>query len=392
MNHRIKQLQPYPFEKLNSLKAGLETVNLEPIILSLGEPKHPAPDFILQALIDNFSTYGNYPKTKGLQPLRDSIESWLAKRFNLKQINQEQHILPVNGTREALFAFAQTVLNEGDLVILPNPFYQIYEGAALLAGANIKFLDLTESNNFQPDFSSISQQQWQQCKLIYICSPHNPTGSILNKQTLENLIRLAQKYDFIIASDECYSEIYFDEAQKPLSLLEVAEQMGIKDYSNCVVFHSLSKRSNLPGFRSGFVAGDCKILSKFLLYRTYHGSAMPPPTQMASVAAWNDEQHVIENRKIYRQKFKQVLKILQFPVHMPDGGFYLWIKTPINDVDYTLGLFQQQNVTVVPGSFLSRGNNGFNPGNNFVRVALVANLEECIIAAKRINLYHQALI
>ena len=298
-------------------------------------------------------------------------------------------MIPVTGTREALFAFAQCVVgNTKDaLVMMPNPFYQIYEGAALLAGAEPRFYSTLKDNNYLPDFDAIDEDTWQRCQLLYICTPGNPTGAVMSEQQLIGLIEKSLKYDFVIASDECYSEIYFDEEAPPAGLLQAAVNSGNTDYTNCVVFHSLSKRSNLPGMRSGFVAGDENIIKSFLLYRTYHGCAMPPAHQLASIAAWNDEQHVITNRRLYREKFAAVLNILE-PVssaHKPDAGFYIWLNTPGPDTEFARQLFSQQNVTVLPGSYLSREVNGTNPGRNHVRMALVAPLDECIDAAKRIK-------
>ena len=290
----------------------------------------------MQALANNLERLSNYPKTVGLPELRAGIAAWLQTRFNLNHIDASSQILPVNGTREALFAFAQTVVSPGALVFSPNPFYQIYEGAALLAGATPFFLNCTAATNFLPDFSAVTEQQWQQCELLYLCSPGNPTGAVMPIEKLQELIQLARRHDFIVASDECYSEIYFDEQNPPPGLLQACAAMGSDDYRNCVVFHSLSKRSNLPGLRSGFVAGDAAVLKDFLLYRTYHGSAMPIHHQLASLAAWSDEEHVMANRQQYREKFSAVLKILEghLRVTMPEAGFYLWAETPQSDTDF----------------------------------------------------------
>jgi N-succinyldiaminopimelate aminotransferase len=313
-------------------------------------------------------------------------------RYGLPEdsLDAEQHILPVNGTREALFAFAQAVIDRSDsdaAVLMPNPFYQIYEGAALLAGATPVFMDCTAENNYVPDFDAVDAATWRACQLIYICSPGNPTGAVIEQAQLQQLIALSDEYDFIIASDECYSEIYFDEAQPPVGLLQAAAAMGRTDYKNCVVFHSLSKRSNAPGLRSGFVAGDADVLEQFLRYRTYHGCAMPLQHQYASMAAWSDEQHVRENRQLYQQKFAAVLSILEpvLPVQQPQAGFYLWPQTPVGDEKFAKQLFMQENITLLPGSYLSRDNHGRNPGSNHVRMALVASLDECVEAAKRIR-------
>lgn len=399
MNPDLNCLQPYPFEKLAKLKAAVNPPNnLEHIALSIGEPKHPAPHFINESLIAHMHQLSQYPLTKGTDLLRKSIADWLTQRFSLSasDLNPNQHILPVNGTREALFAFAQCVIDRSQKdasVLMPNPFYQIYEGAAILAGANPVFLDCTEENGFLPDLDRISPSQWQDCQLLFLCSPGNPTGAVMSLDYLQKAIKLAEQYNFIIASDECYSEIYFDENNPPAGLLEAADKMGNHSFKNCMVFHSLSKRSNLPGLRSGFVAGDANIIKQFLLYRTYHGCAMPPATQSASVAAWNDEKHVQQNRTLYQQKFEQVISILAetlAPVK-PEAGFYLWAKTPESDIDFAQKLFAEQNITVLPGQYLSRDTaHQNNPGEGYVRMALVAPIDECINAAHRINtLYKQ---
>ncbi|MCB1615204.1 MAG: succinyldiaminopimelate transaminase, partial [Pseudomonadales bacterium] len=293
------------------------------------------------------------------------------------------------------FSFTQAVINRADhaTVLMPNPFYQIYEGACLLAGAKPVFLDCVEANNFIPDFDQVDESTWRSCQLLFICSPGNPTGAVIGQETLEKLIALSDKYDFVIASDECYSELYFDESLAPVGLLEACARIGRDDYKNCVVFHSLSKRSNLPGLRSGFVAGDADILENYLLYRTYHGCAMPVHTQLASIAAWQDEQHVEENRNLYQQKFKEVVAILNnsLPVIKPQAGFYLWAKTPVSETDFARCLYAEQNVTVLPGSYLARVNKGFNPGAGRIRMALVAPLEECIEAAGRIARFCDSL-
>ena len=392
MNPELDKLHPYPFEKLSGLKNEV-TANpaLQHIALSIGEPKHPAPEFVLKELQQQLSGVSAYPLTKGIPELRQAITNWLTQRFNLpnNSLDPEQHVIPVNGTREALFAFAQAVINRetNPLIVMPNPFYQIYEGAAYLSGAEPFYINTTSENNYLPDFDSVSNETWARCQLLYICSPGNPTGAVINKITLQKLITLAAQHDFIIASDECYSEIYFDENNPPLGLLEAAADMGNTDYSRCVVFHSLSKRSNLPGLRSGFVAGDKEVLAKFLKYRTYHGCAMPLHHQKASIKAWQDEKHVQENRALYQKKFTDVLKILEpvLDVKKPDASFYLWAKTPASDEDFAQKLFAEQNITVLPGSYLSREANGINPGSQHVRMALVASYEECIEAAERIK-------
>ena len=392
MNPDLARLQPYPFEKICILLEGLTPANLPAISLAIGEPKHPTPDFIYQAVIQNLQGLANYPLTKGSVALRESIAHWLTWRFQLpsNSLNAEQHVIPVNGTREAIFAFAQAVIDRQQrdaAVVMPNPFYQIYEGAAFLAGAEPIFLACTDDNQFVPDFNAVAPEVWQRCQLLYICSPGNPTGAVMSIEQLQNVLRLAEQYDFIVASDECYSELYFDETQAPAGLLQAAAQMGNTTWQRCVVFHSLSKRSNAPGMRSGFIAGDAAILSKFLHYRTYHGCAMSPPYQAASTAAWQDEAHVRINRELYRQKFKAVLDILApvMDVQMPEAGFYLWAKTPISDEVLTQKVFTQAHVNVVPGSYLARTVDDLNPGANRIRMALVASLEECIEAAQRIR-------
>ena len=396
MNPELDKLHPYPFEKLSALKSGV-TANskLKHIALSIGEPKHQAPEFVMKELQQQLSGVSAYPLTKGIPELRQAITDWLTQRFNLPldSLNSEQHVIPVNGTREALFAFAQAVIDrehdplKAPLIVMPNPFYQIYEGAAYLSGAEPFYLNTIAENNYLPDFDSVSDETWARCQLLYICSPGNPTGAVIDKTTLQKLIKLAEQHDFIIASDECYSEIYFDENNPPVSLLEAAAEMGNTDYSRCVVFHSLSKRSNLPGLRSGFVAGDKDVLAKFLKYRTYHGCAMPLHHQKASIKAWQDEEHVKENRALYQKKFTDVLQILEpvLDVKKPDASFYLWAKTPASDEDFAKNLFAEQNITVLPGSYLSRESQGINPGSQHVRMALVASYEECIEAAQRIR-------
>ena len=398
MNPNNQRLHPYPFEKLAKLKAGVaENLALRHIPLSIGEPRHAPPAFVLDKLVENLATVAQYPLTKGSDALREAIVQWLSNRFQLQNsaIDQAKHVIPVNGTREALFAFAQAVIDpsKNPLVLAPNPFYQIYEGAAILAGAEIQYLNTTAANNYTPDLNTIPAETWKRCQLIYLCSPGNPTGKVFDEAYLTNLLDLADKYDFIVASDECYSEIYPDENNPPPGLLEVAYKTGRENFSRCVVFHSLSKRSNLPGLRSGFVAGDEKVLANFLKYRTYHGCAMPMPTQLASVAAWNDEVHVKNNRAMYRSKFEAVLKIVQpvLDIQQPDASFYLWPKIPINDELFAQKLFAEQNVTVLPGSYLSRISNGINAGENHIRIALVADINQCIDAANRIKQFIENL-
>ncbi|HFQ13352.1 MAG TPA: succinyldiaminopimelate transaminase [Gammaproteobacteria bacterium] len=400
MNPDLDKLQPYPFERLAALKAGVTPpAELAHIALSIGEPRHAPPAFVADILEKQFERYANYPLTRGMLELRRAIAGWLQRRFGLPEgsVDAETMVLPVNGTREALFAFAQAVVDRsraGARVLMPNPFYQIYEGAALLAGAQPYFLDCREEQAFIPDFDAVDSDIWRDCQLLYLCSPGNPAGAVIGIPVLQKLIALAEEHDFIIAADECYSELYFDEDAPPPGLLQAAHAMGNTRFERCVVFHSLSKRSNLPGLRSGFVAGDAEVLASFFKYRTYHGCAMPPPHQIASIAAWNDETHVAENRRQYREKFDAVLEILApvLAVQRPDASFYLWAKVPGDDAEFARGLFAQQNVTVLPGSYLSRnGADGHNPGSGRVRMALVAKTRECIEAARRIRRYVESL-
>ncbi|MEE4622856.1 succinyldiaminopimelate transaminase [Pseudomonas alliivorans] len=392
MNNAMQLLQPYPFEKLRALLGGV-TPNPEkrPVALSIGEPKHRSPDFVAKALADNLDQMAVYPTTLGIAALREAIAGWCTRRFDLPEgwMDPARNVLPVNGTREALFAFTQTVVNRSDdgLVISPNPFYQIYEGAAFLAGAQPYYLPCLSENGFNPDFDAVTPDIWKRCQILFLCSPGNPTGALIPVDTLKKLIALADEHDFVIAADECYSELYFDEQTPPPGLLSACAELGREDFKRCVVFHSLSKRSNLPGLRSGFVAGDADILKAFLLYRTYHGCAMPVQTQLASIAAWNDEEHVRANRDLYREKFDAVLDILSpvLDVQRPDGGFYLWPNVGTDDAAFCRDLFVDQHVTVVPGSYLSREVDGVNPGAGRVRLALVAPLAECIEAAERIR-------
>ncbi|MDD1967027.1 succinyldiaminopimelate transaminase [Pseudomonas putida] len=392
MNNALQQLQPYPFEKLRAL-LGSVTPNPDkrPIALSIGEPKHKSPEFVAKALADSLDQMAVYPTTAGIPALREAIAKWCERRFSVPAgwLDPAKHVLPVNGTREALFAFTQTVVNRSDdgLVVSPNPFYQIYEGAAFLAGARPHYLPCLPEHGFNPDFDAVSVDVWKRCQILFLCSPGNPTGALIPVETLKKLIALADEHDFVIAADECYSELYFDEATPPPGLLTACAELGRQDFKRCVVFHSLSKRSNLPGLRSGFVAGDADILKAFLLYRTYHGCAMPVQTQLASIAAWNDEAHVLANRDLYREKFDAVLEILSpvMDVQRPDGSFYLWPNVGSDDAAFCRDLFEAEHVTVVPGSYLSRDVEGFNPGAGRVRMALVAPLAECVEAAQRIR-------
>ena len=390
-NPNLSKLMAYPFERLNNLLAPLTpNSNATPISLSIGEPKHQPPGFALEILSDQEkmrALLATYPSTKGTPELRQSISTWLKSRFSL-EVDYETEILPVNGTREALFSFAQAVISDkiNPIVIMPNPFYQIYEGAALLAGASTFFCSSFETNNYLQDFESIPSETWRNTELIYICSPANPTGKSLSDGQIEKLIDLAHQYDFTIASDECYSEIYSSSHNKPNSLLKISENIGNKSFEKCIIFHSLSKRSNLPGLRSGFVAGDSNLLKQYFLYRTYHGCAMAGHTQEISALAWNDESHVDENRDKYTEKFSAVEEILRdhYKLYRPEGGFYHWIKTPIDDQQFAARLMETHNVKVMPGSFLSREDNGEDPGLDHIRVAWVSEKEECIEAARRL--------
>ncbi|MFA6386014.1 MAG: succinyldiaminopimelate transaminase [Candidatus Paceibacterota bacterium] len=399
MTPNLKNLHPYPFEKLGQLKQGIvPPANKSHIALYMGEPTHATPHLIQEALLTHLHGLANYPTTKGIPELRLAIAEWISRRFQIPAdaVNPETQVLPVNGTREALFSFAQCLIDTtkpAPVVIMPNPFYQIYEGAALLAGAEPYYLNTLEGSGYLPDFDAVQDEIWQRCQLIYICSPGNPTGSVIDQASHEKLLNLAAKYDFVIASDECYTEIYDDETNPPPGLLQTAYNMGNTAFKRCVIFHSLSKRSNAPGLRTGFVAGDAEILKHYFQYRTYHGCAMPLPTQHASIQAWQDEHHVIENRHLYREKFAAFIDILGevCTVIKPPASFYVWLKTPISDTEFARQLFARQNITVLPGSYLSRDCDGINPGLNHVRIALVAPLDECIEAAQRIKIFLNSL-
>jgi N-succinyldiaminopimelate aminotransferase len=391
MNPNLERLHPYPFEKLAKLKAGITVPeHLKPISLGIGEPKHPSPAFVKQVIADNLDKLANYPTTKGIDELREAIATWASKRFQLAEgtLDPARNVVPVNGTREAIFALVQAVVDTSKpaTVVSPNPFYQIYEGAAFLAGADPVYLPCDNSNNFIPDFDAVPESVWKDCQVLFLCSPGNPSGAVIPRETLVKVIELADRHDFLVASDECYSELYPDEATPPEGLLQTCAAIGRHDFKRCIVFHSLSKRSNLPGLRSGFVAGDAEVLAGYLKYRTYHGCAMPVHNQLASIAAWSDEDHVRENRAAYRAKFEAVVPILRevMNVDFPDAGFYLWPETPMDDETFAKELSAQQNVHVLPGRYLSRTVGGHNPGENRVRMALVAPLEECVEAARRI--------
>jgi N-succinyldiaminopimelate aminotransferase len=382
LNPLLGRLQPYPFEKLRALLAGVSpNPALRPINLSIGEPKHPTPELVKAALAGALDGLSAYPATAGTPALREAIAAWLMRRYALPALDAATQVLPVNGSREALFAFAQTVVDPAGgtaRVACPNPFYQIYEGAALLAGATPAYLN---------DGMGFDDLDWSGVQLAYVCSPANPTGRVLRLEDWKRLFGLSDRHGFTIAADECYSELYYDEAHPPLGALQAAQQLGRAGFPRVVSFSSLSKRSNAPGMRSGFVAGDAAILQRFLLYRTYHGSAMSLPVQQASIAAWGDEAHVRANRLLYAQKYRAVLPLIAAPLgpSMPDGGFYLWLRTPIDDATFARELQRQYNVLVLPGSYLARDAHGANPGRNHVRIALVAPLAECVEAVQRIG-------
>ena len=390
MNPRLDTLQPYPFEKLRLLlaQAGTPPAGLRAINLSIGEPKHAAPQRVKDAMVGALDGLSAYPPTKGDPKLREAISQWIGKRYNIPCPNPETQVLPVLGSREALFSFAQVVLDstKNGIVVCPNPFYQIYEGAALLGGATPYYVNSDPALNFGCDWSTVPSEIWKRTQLLFICSPGNPAGNVMKLDEWRTLFELSDRYGFVIASDECYSEIYLDEALPPLGGMQAAVQLGRTDFRNLISFSSLSKRSNVPGMRSGFVAGDAALMSKFLLYRTYHGSALSPVVSVASIAAWQDEAHVIDNRKQYRAKFDAVLPILEpvLDVKRPDASFYLWAGTKGSDADFVRDLLTHTNVTTLPGSFVGRTVNGVNPGQNRIRIALVAPLADCVEAAQRI--------
>jgi len=384
----LNQLQPYPFQRLRELFSGATpNPDLRAINLSIGEPKHATPAFIRDALIGGLDGLANYPITQGAESLRSAIATWCRRRYGVA-LDPATQILPVNGSREALFAFAQAAIDPTKHVkriVSPNPFYQIYEGAALLAGAKPYFLNTVPDNGYAMDFGRVPDDLWADVQLVYVCSPGNPTGKVMGLAEWRELFDLADRHGFVIASDECYSEIYFDEAEPPLGALTAAQQLG-RDVARLIVFNSLSKRSNVPGLRSGFVAGDAAVIKQFLLYRTYHGSAMNPAVQVASTAAWQDEAHVVENRRQYRDKFAAVMPILKdvLEFEAPDAAFYLWTKVPGDDCEFARELYRAKHVTVLPGSYLAREAGGINPGQGFIRIALVDGLEPCVEAAHRI--------
>jgi N-succinyldiaminopimelate aminotransferase len=395
VNGRLELLAAYPFERLARLKAGVTPpASLPHIAMSIGEPKHAPPELVVDTLRRALNKLDSYPATAGLPETRAACAAWLGRRFGLGQrVNPDTMVLPVNGTREALFSFVQAVVSQkthpAPVVAMPNPFYQIYEGAALLAGAQPVFLNTTAGNRFQPDLDSVPAETWNRCEVLFLCSPGNPTGSVLSLDYLRYALSLADKYDFVIASDECYAELYRDDRAPPPSLLQAALANGHDGFERCAVFHSLSKRSSVPGLRSGFVAGDAAIIKPYLLYRTYHGCAMPIPTQLASIAAWNDDAHAAANRALYREKYARVLPVLQpvLDAVEPDGAFYLWPDVGRDDETFTRELFAAQNLTILPGSYLARDTSAGNPGRNRVRISLVASVDECVSAAQRIRTF-----
>jgi N-succinyldiaminopimelate aminotransferase len=392
MNPRLDRLHAYPFERLARLKSGVTPPKgLAHIAMSIGEPQHEPPAFVIDTLRENLHRLGSYPATAGGIELRAAAARWLERRFALgaSAVNEETMVLPVNGTREALFAFVQATIDtrSDSLVLMPNPFYQIYEGAALLAGAEPFFLDMTAATRYAPDLDAVPDSVWRRCQVLFLCNPGNPTGVTLSQAYLIQALELAERHDFVIAADECYAEIYLDERAPPPSLLQACLATGRSRFERCVVFHSLSKRSSVPGLRSGFVAGDPALISRFLLYRTYHGSAMPLTTQLASIAAWNDDAHAAANRRLYQEKFDRVLPILapHLDVVRPDGAFYLWPDVGGDDERFTRELFASQNLTVLPGSYLARAATAANPGQGRVRISLTAGVEQCVAAAERIR-------
>ncbi|MGE6330472.1 succinyldiaminopimelate transaminase [Psychrobacter pacificensis] len=405
MNHNLKHLHPYPFAKMATLLAdSIPADGYSEIKLGIGEPKHEPPAFVLDVLRENLDRISRYPTTNGMFELRQTIAHWLEKRFFLSHVDANTQVLPVMGTREAIFSFVQAVINydtadnestsssasnASPLVVMPNPFYQIYEGAAILAQATPHFVPCTVDNDFKGDYRAVPKDIWARTQLVFVCSPNNPTGSVMTMEDWEYLIRLSDQYGFVIASDECYSELYFDTA--PIGLLQACANLGRRNFKNCIVFHSLSKRSNLPGLRSGFVAGDAKILQSYLQYRTYQGCAMPIPHQLASIAAWQDEKHVAHNRALYQEKFALWMSELGelLDLRMPEAGFYFWIKVPEpfdgDDEVFVKALYEQANIHALAGRYLSREVDGNNPGKGYVRVALVASVEESREAISRIR-------
>lgn len=390
MNSRMERLHPYPFEKLKALIADIQPIDLPAVYWGIGEPKHAAPAFLAEQLHANLDGFSVYPATAGLPQLRQAIADWCQRRYQLTdgELRADHNVLPVTGTREALFSVVQALFDTESVknqVWMPNPFYQIYEGAAFLAGAEPRYLPCTAATGYQPDFDALSDADWDNCQLLFICNPGNPSGRLIELQQLRTLIKKARAHDVTLISDECYSELYRDENSPPPGLLQAANLEG--GFDNCLVFHSLSKRSNLPGLRSGFVAGDADLLATFLRYRTYHGCAMPLPTQQVSIAAWKDEQHVIDNRQLYNQKYQAVQQILgdKMPIDIPDASFYLWPNLATDDEQIARLWLEKANIHVLPGQYLSRQIDGINPGYGHVRIALVAELDACIAAAERLR-------
>ncbi len=389
MNPHIYSLRTYPFQKLAELIKDLTPNPDKPLIrLTIGEPQHESPKFVIDKLADSLYGLSKYPNTKGEPYLRSVVADWIKRRFHLDNIDPETQILPVKGTREALFAITQTLVGEKEnsLVLIPNPFYQVYEGAGILAGAKLHYLPCGPDTNYRVDYQTISNNIWQHCEILFVCSPNNPSGNITTLDDYAFLINKAKKFNFTIVADECYSEIYFGD-KPPLGLLEACKQIGNIDYDHCLICQSLSKRSNLPGLRSGFVAGDAKLIEPFLLYRTYQGCSMPIHHQKASIVAWQDEKHVVQNREIYTRKFDSVLAILAsvMRVNKPEAGFYLWPELKIDDETFCTDLYEQESVLILPGSYLGREINGKNPGRKHVRIALVEHETQCIEAAERIR-------
>jgi len=410
VNPALAKLQAYPFERLFALlrdhtpaPGQAHASGLSLIPLYIGEPRHAPPELVLEALRANLHQLGSYPLTRGLPVLREAVCAHLRSRAlpPSAHIDPESMVLPVTGTREALFAFVQaaTAVAAGGaaappLVVMPNPCYQIYEGAAIMAGCEPYYLNTTAATGQIPDLSVVPAAVWDRCQVLFLCTPGNPGGAFLSQAYLRHALELAERHDFLIASDECYADLYLDESAPPPSLLRAAWESGRTRYQRCLVFRSLSKRSSLPGLRSGFVAGDPEVMRPFLLYRTYHGCAMPVPTQLASAVAWSDEAHVTANRALYREKFARVVPLLRthLDVSVPAGGFYLWF--PIggsgDDATWARALYAQQHVSVLPGSFIARDTPQGNPGHGRVRISLVATLEQCLEAAHRINRFMSA--
>jgi N-succinyldiaminopimelate aminotransferase len=397
LNPSLNDLHPYAFERLEALFNGVEpNANYRLIKLYIGEPKHPTPPFIRDALSAGLDGLAVYPSTLGGEELRHAISSWIAKRYGIPSLDPASQIIPVNGSREALFGLAQAVVDRTKpepTVVMPNPFYQIYEGAAILAGARPEYLNTTAESRYALNLAQLSDSVWARTQLVYVCSPGNPTGAVLTLADWRQLFELSDRFGFLIASDECYSEIYFEEGRAPLGGLQAAFNLGRRDFRRLIMVSSLSKRSNTPGLRSGFVAGDAAVLKPYYLYRTYQGGAMPPANYTASLAAWRDEAHVVENRRLYREKFAAVLDVLGTAVatERPEAAFYLWLRTPIADTEFARRLYAEYNVSVLPGTFLARQARGVNPGQGYVRIALVASVAECVEAAQRIKEFFKGL-